>query len=60
MKGLLYLIADRVNGRKPSEIEPARIKQELIDLGFASQLTQTRGNALMTLFNHLERLLPKG
>lgn len=57
MQGLLYLIADQVNGKQISEIQPDLIEQRLVDLGFEAQLSQTRSNAVRHLLTHLRSLI---
>lgn len=53
MQGLLYLIAQAVNGKHPGEINLDQIQQQLVDLGFEAQLSHTRGNAVQHLLSHL-------
>lgn len=59
MKALLFLIEKRVDGHRSDQVIPTVIRQELIDLGFESQLSQTRGNAILILLGHLESLISK-
>ena len=57
MQGLLYLIAHEVNGKQVEQINVEQVEDRLIELGFASQLSQTRGNAIRHLLSHLRSLI---
>jgi len=57
MQGLLYLIAHQVNGKQVEQINVEQVEDRLIELGFASQLSQTRGNAIRHLLSHLRSLI---
>lgn len=57
MQGLLYLIAQAVNGRHPGDINLDQIQQRLVDLGFEAQLSHTRGNAIQHLLTHLRAII---
>jgi len=59
MKALLYVIASRVTGRTPDQILTDEIRKTLVELGFESHLTQTRGNAIALILEHLDSLVPK-
>ena len=57
MQGLLYLITREVSGKQVEQIDVDQIEGRLIELGFESQLSQTRGNALRQLLAHLRSLI---
>lgn len=57
LQGLLYLIAQAVNGRHPGDINLDQIQQQLVDLGFEAQLSHTRGNAIQHLLTHLRAII---